>query len=75
MTDRKLLSKAIEWEEWNTVFYLMDQLCGEYLEGYIQTAAKPFNDILRAMPINIINKYASVSIWTKHWHKECANAM
>ena len=33
MVDYGLLKKVIARKEWNTVFYLLDQLYSEYVEG------------------------------------------
>ena len=63
MTDLNLLKKAIAWNEWNTVFYLLDGLLGEYLEGEIESSKDKFNTIWKSLPESKAFEYASNSVF------------
>jgi len=63
MNDFCLLLKAIAWKEWNTVFYLLDGILAEYLEGEIESSKDKFNSVWKSLDEHKSYEFAQFSVF------------
>jgi len=69
MNNIRLLLLAIQWKEWNTVFFLMDGLAGEYFEGFIKSSGEKFYEILKTFDTITLCRYKKSSVFSEYLFK------